>query len=845
MSQKSVRSSKSTPAKKQVQTPTLAPSPFMGPVLAPQDNTYVAPTRGPSPKQVGGSTPGAPQKQWWEENADRTTEENRPPEVDAEMVNKAATDLFNAMDGWGTNEDAVLSTLRGKTPAEIAAIRTQFKNHYDQDLDSWIKDEMGGDDLKEVNALMSGDKVAGVLAGLENSVGFWGDDEAKIEELMRGLSADELKELKASPKWAQVQKSMNSALGGDDQEVFDALVQGDKGTASAIRIDDAMDGWGTDEDAIYANLSNLTPEERKAAETAYNKRLEERGESGTFRENLDSELSNADNTRAIASLDNDTATEAAAKIEQTMEGMGTDEAALFKELEGLPESERLATLAAYEKAFGTSLTDRLSGEVGGIDSERALMAADGAQDDTFKLFYGMNGLGTDEELLKSTLEGKSKQEIEAMRERWNKEFQYRYGADFDSAFNSELSGRDNFDVVEIALRGKPETAEEKREVMELQYDYERGSRSTGFGRGLMNFADTIGFSSSASMLDMQNERLQEAIGPDGKIAAPDSAIDDLYGYTKNDVESYREAKDTATEALATGVELTVATVATIATAGSASPWLAAALSSAIGGVAGMGTKALIQGEAYGIEDVGVDALSTVLGASLSSLKSAPQLMSKIDELSSTFGPKFAAMVAENSGNPLARSLYRGGAKGLVLGAGYGAKEGIMDEDALRSGAGDYLGGILGSTVEGMGRGGLAGLTTAGVTQLADSRMPQEGLKGKLVKQIARQTAISTSITALTPGTYEGGAEDIFKRFAGSGAAGIMEGIGYGARDYRAANMKNGGVLDHMAEFLTTGGGSKKLANLALNNFTDPASADADAQSVDVGADVDLDSQGEP
>ncbi|MBL0213629.1 MAG: hypothetical protein IPQ07_07090 [Myxococcales bacterium] len=69
---------------------------------------------------------------------------------------------------------AISNALKGKSPAEVEAIKAAFKEHSGKDLDDVLEDELSGTELKEAKALMSGDPVQAAVAQLHNAADGWG-----------------------------------------------------------------------------------------------------------------------------------------------------------------------------------------------------------------------------------------------------------------------------------------------------------------------------------------------------------------------------------------------------------------------------------------------------------------------------------------------------------------------------------------------------------------------------------------------------------------------------------------------------------------------------------------------
>jgi len=119
--------------------PAATPTPTTGPTTTPTtgQTPTTAPTQDPTQPPTTAVGPQAPAPE-------------KP--VDPKMVRETANNLFKAMDGWGTDEDTLLNALRGKSPAEINAIKAEYADHFGRSLDDDIGGELGGKDLEEAKA---------------------------------------------------------------------------------------------------------------------------------------------------------------------------------------------------------------------------------------------------------------------------------------------------------------------------------------------------------------------------------------------------------------------------------------------------------------------------------------------------------------------------------------------------------------------------------------------------------------------------------------------------------------------------------------------------------------------
>lgn len=65
-----------------------------------------------------------------------------------------AQNLFDAMEGWGTNEEALIANLnKCKTKGDLNLIIQTFGMRQGQGLIEWIYDDLGGSSLAEAKAI--------------------------------------------------------------------------------------------------------------------------------------------------------------------------------------------------------------------------------------------------------------------------------------------------------------------------------------------------------------------------------------------------------------------------------------------------------------------------------------------------------------------------------------------------------------------------------------------------------------------------------------------------------------------------------------------------------------------
>ena len=137
-------------------------------------------------------------------------------------------------------------------------------------------------------------------------------------------------------------------------------------------------------------------------------------------------------------------------------GWGTDEAKLFKALEGKTPAEIKALEAEYADHYGRNLRKDIKSELGGSDLKRAeaALAGDVAGAKADRLAQAMDGVGTNEKEIFETLEGTSAQERKAISDAYER----RHNVKLDDRLKGELSGTD-LDRAQALMRGDTAAAD--------------------------------------------------------------------------------------------------------------------------------------------------------------------------------------------------------------------------------------------------------------------------------------------------------------------------------------------------------------------------------------------------
>ena len=134
--------------------------------------------------------------------------------IDLGQAARLAGRIHEAIDGPGTDEEAVYGALSGRTPEDIDAIRDAYLAAYDTTLQADVDDDFSGDELDRVNQLLRGHAGPGVIAteaqeqaalatrareiaaSLEEAIYGAGTEEDEIFNALEGRGRDEIEAIK-------------------------------------------------------------------------------------------------------------------------------------------------------------------------------------------------------------------------------------------------------------------------------------------------------------------------------------------------------------------------------------------------------------------------------------------------------------------------------------------------------------------------------------------------------------------------------------------------------------------------------------------------------------------------
>jgi hypothetical protein len=234
------------------------------------------------------------------------------------------------------------------------------------------------------------------------------------------------------------------------------------------KLHNAMAGWGTEEEEVYAALANLTPLQSAIVRKRYQSDW-----GNSLDADIDDEFSGEEKRRAQALLEGKQATADAAALREAVSGgitgLGTDEKTIWQTLRNKTPEEREAIAAEYRKLYNVELKADLEDDLSGHDMDRAnaLLAGQTAKADAIAIdaaMRGGTGIGTDESDIEDVYK-QIRQEVASAHPDWSStqveaevarrnqevevEFSAKYSKDYGvgpeasalrQAFKEDLSG---------------------------------------------------------------------------------------------------------------------------------------------------------------------------------------------------------------------------------------------------------------------------------------------------------------------------------------------------------------------------------------------------------------------
>jgi hypothetical protein len=556
----------------------------------------------------------------------------------------AVATIADAIDGAGTDEDAIKEALRGKTPAELEEIKRLYKERHGVDLKTDLAGDMEDAELDNALALADGNVAQADAADLEDAMEGAGTDEEKITQVYekirkeveadakrRGLSVAEMRaeikrrnEAVSTAYTAKYGKSLKAEfadeLSGAEHVLADALDEGDPSRidAAKAKVEDEAIVYSSDDrlEAVVRNQHARAEIEAKLDLESQRARAAEKVRSGD--------------------MDQGQYEEALAKYEKDKENLKQDVADRAKQNMKDLKGEYATMAVGGESAFDVMIEMRTQGY--SEDEIKKLIENGGKLSDAEEIYYAVHGAGTDEARIKETLKGKTPEQINAIRVAYEE----KHGkGSFDDDILGDLSGREDLDTGLILEMGDPSTftaqlsAEKdpaKRAAllakMQRYLDERLKFEQTGSIGSSMIETGSDEMNTVAQMEDalVAARRLDTAINAAGGDMTDPAVVNAQHRMDMNFAgaveaqEQFREQIDAYAD-IAVQIGAAIAGIAvTIATLGAGAPFAVAAMWGAAASAAtGIYMNADLRGAAYSWEEAGVDVAVGVVDVAAAGL----------------------------------------------------------------------------------------------------------------------------------------------------------------------------------------------------------------------------------
>jgi annexin A7/11 len=303
---------------------------------------------------------------------------------------KAATALYEAMKGFGTNEKKIIDTLAELDNETIQQVREEFSNHYHKDLIKEIKSETSGNFERALVALLMGPIEYDAFL-LHDAMAGLGTNDSQLIEVLVTRHSDHLKKVVVFFN-KQYGKSLEEWIAGDtsgdykeyllslaaaNRDSNAAPVDNEKAKEDAANLFRAGEGkLGTDENVFIHVFSKRSWKHiRKVAEDyakQYSHSLHtalEKEFDGDLFQALKWTLEFVENRQAFF----------AKRIHHSFSGLGTHDKDLVRIVISRAHVDLYEIAGSYNDIFGKSLKEALHSELSGdyrTLMERILAAAE-------------------------------------------------------------------------------------------------------------------------------------------------------------------------------------------------------------------------------------------------------------------------------------------------------------------------------------------------------------------------------------------------------------------------------------------------------------------------------------
>ncbi|MCB0113975.1 MAG: hypothetical protein KDD84_07785, partial [Caldilineaceae bacterium] len=447
-----------------------------------------------------------------------------------------------------------------------------------------------------------------------------------------------------------LQRAFRSELSGPELDLANALNENDLARADAARIEIER------QSIVYADDEKINDTLRAQYERSLEAvRLDQGPER---RHQMEAAMQEWQRTHPNASADDMSREQM--RLEREMD----------RAMERAAQERSRVSMQALEQVYsdqynGRNLRVTLAMNMSGDELARArLLVNQGGHLTPYQeLDFATRGLGTDEARLRQSLEGRTRAEIQQIREEWERRHP---GQNFDNFLRGELSGREEFEIMDTVTHGAPESALERMQQIQRQMNHELdhgaplgGAVATSEAAYLREeMARLNSMQRDLTRTDLtQEERERLLFEFNVQATVTDEAVQDHQ-------RAVDRVTDLATQIVGIAAAIIVGTVLTIVSAGTLGPVMIGLIASAASTLATMGTKYALKGDDYGIEEIGTDlavgVVDAIASAATAGVGSAivGRFMRGAGTAATSVAASTARTAARSGGNRVSQALSR-------------------------------------------------------------------------------------------------------------------------------------------------------------------------------------------
>ncbi|XP_046579891.1 titin homolog [Haliotis rubra] len=317
---------------------------------------------------------------------DEAKEDNAWETMEPTGTIKAATDfkpeeqckiLYNAMDGIGTDEEAIITVLTSCNNSQRQQLKKTYKKTYKKELMAHLKGELTGD-LEETVVLLLMEPTEFAVEGMHRAMDGVGTDERLLlyASLVHSTTAQDLKSLCKKYKEAHkkdLSKAVSSETSGLIQKVLLNILAGKRSQTTQVKEKDVEESakklYGDGENAFKYDveycadlLTTLSPSQAKAVFSRYK---ELSGEDVT--KSIEKHMAGYPEMAclSVARYLQSPYLYTAHVLHEATSGTGTNDNLLMAVIVGRSEIDLVNIMMAYKAIFKKSLEDVVQSECSG------------------------------------------------------------------------------------------------------------------------------------------------------------------------------------------------------------------------------------------------------------------------------------------------------------------------------------------------------------------------------------------------------------------------------------------------------------------------------------------------